>query len=397
MFSRLRKILNFSTRSSLPGGWWPSALSSSGFLGGEQALLAPTMFACVDFIARTIAGTPIIVYKIDSDGDMVPDVKHPLYTLLRYQPNAWQTAFDFDIARVTDLCTSGFFAAKKVLNSSGKLSSLILFDPASVTMTQNLDGRITFSGNLRMGSNSVRRVENVPQAEVHYCPYRTLDGVTPVSPIRYAAESIKYERNILTHGLTFLQNDAVPPMVVSWPKNLTEKSLKAAMDQWKDTSTGANYGKPKFLDQDAKVTKLDMANEDAMYLDARKFNARAICSIFGVPPRMIGIENESKGWQTIGQEGQDFLRFNLRPWLERIIQAITRDFIPEADRQRVIVDFDTSHIDMPDMDTYTKFMRAAMNFGVLSPNDVRKKMRMNKRPGGDVYMYPQNMAKETAV
>ncbi len=396
IYSRIRKLLNSSSALPVSTGWWPQ-ISSNGVISPEQAMLAPTFYACVDFIARTIAATPTIVYWIEKDGDIFEAKDHPLYNLLRWRPNSWQTAYDFKLLQVTDLCLSGFYAAIKVYDSSGNISGLILLDPASVTMTQNLDGRINFSGNLRMGGPRIRRMEGIPQSEVHFCMYRTLDGCTPVSPLRYAAEATRYEKTALSHGVTLLDNDSVPPLVIAFPGKMNDQALQNFKKQWQETGTGAGYGTPKILDQDPKVTRLDMSNEDAQYLESRKFNAISICSIFGVPPRMVGIQEQAKGWQTIEQEGQDFLRFNLRPWIERMVQAQVRDLIPAKDMKRVRIDFDTDHIDMPDMNTYTNFVRTTIDRGVLSPNEVRLKLKKNKRKGGDVYMYPQNMAKETAV
>lgn len=361
------------------------------YVSAHTAMLAPTVYACVDFLSRTIAATPLITYQKTANDGKLPATNHPLYWLLSQQPNNWQTAFDYWLSNITDLCLHGVFISYKVKNAKGHIQRLIPLNPLTLRISQDRTGLLRFSGKGMFGDSQYFEFNEEPQSSFFFSYYRTLNGVTPASPIKYAAESTMFEHTALRRGNRVLDNSAVPPLIISYPEALPKDALENVAKQFRKESSGKNFGRPRFLDRDAKITRLDMSNEDAQYLESREFNSVAICGIFGVPPRMIGLNKQAKGWQTVGEEGQDFLRYNLHPWLTRILQSVYRDLLPESERTKIKFGFDVEHIIRPDSKTQVDLIRAASQYGALNPNEVREMLNRNHRKGGDSFARPMNM------
>ena len=78
---------------------------------------------------------------------------------------------------------------------------------------------------------------------------------------------------------------------------------------------------------------LSMPNNEAQFLETRKFQVTEICRIFRVPPHMIG-DLERATFSNIESQNISFAVHTIRPWLVRIEQAINKTLIPENEKDR---------------------------------------------------------------
>ena len=378
-----------STNPNLWGGGIDFPTTRSGeSVGPVSSMRAPTFYACVDLLSRVIAQLPLRVYTREADGDIFPDEASPLHRVLAVKPNAWQTPFDYWLGNITDICTRGWFISWKNMGG-GRVQALIPLDPGSVQIDQAMDGSLLFSGG-SWGLNKTFNFKREPQRNFFFCHYRTKkDGVTPASPISHYAETIGMELSAIHHGATLLKNDATPPLVVVFPDKRSPEAIKAFGEQWSENGTGGNYGRPKILDGGPKVDRLSMSNEDAQLLQTREFGALSICGLFGIPPRLVGIERNAKGWATVEQQAIEFLSYGLNPWLSRCQNAVSRDLIPVEMAGRVFAKFDTEQLLGADRKTLAEFLGFAIDKRVMSRNEARLKLNMNRVEGGDAFDAPK--------
>src|SRR5690606_26148790 len=73
----------------------PSGTSSGLPVSPGNAETISTVFSCVQSIAETIGGLPLILYRREGNGDRVRASDHPLYRVLHDAPNERQTALEF--------------------------------------------------------------------------------------------------------------------------------------------------------------------------------------------------------------------------------------------------------------------------------------------------------------
>jgi len=283
------------------------------------------------------------------------------------------------------LLRGGFISWKNTL-SDGRISQLIPLHPDTVTREITDSGELLFSGKAQWGANRVLEFDKMNQSQFFWGNYRTSDGVNPESPIKNNMEAIGLALSAEDHGARVFKNDATPPLVIQHPEKLSPEAMTNLATMWKAGGSGANYGMPRFLDGGAKLEKLSMSNEDAQYLQTRKFQKEDICGIFKVPPSMIGDTARAQGWSTLEQKNSDFLTYTLMPYLENIEQATDRSLIPENQWDKVFTDFNTDALLKADIKARTVYYTSMYNLGALSPNEIRKAEGLNKRDeGGDEY------------
>lgn len=357
----------------------------------DNALYISTVFSCVNLLASIIASLPINVYLTEKDGDIIIDKKNPLYRLMRFKPNAWQTAYEYWTYNIECILLRGGFISYKNMVGN-RVASLIPLNPDTIVREQGLDGTIYISGTSNWGYNKTIQFNKTPQSNFFWCNYRTLDTVNPCSIIKYAADSIGLAKTASDHGSRVFANDATPPIVVSVPNPLDEKGLMNLAKMWKAGSSGDNYGMPRFLDRGADIKRLSMSNEDAQYLQTRRFTKEEIAGMFRVPLHLIGDTASSKGWSTLDQLGQEFLTFTLAPYLANIEQSINRAFIPENEWGSTFANFETHMLTRANAVSRTAYNKEMYYIGALSPNEIRLSEGLNKREGGDEYVRAVNLA-----
>jgi len=360
-------------------------------VSADRALYATAVFSCVNLLSSTIASIPLKLYKANGDGDTTEANKNNLYWLLAYQPNKFMTAYDYWLWNMECILLRGGFISWKNVSSSGKVLSLIPLHPDSVLRELSDSGEILISGIVQWGPNKYMRFDKRPASEFFWANYRTLDGVNPASPIKYAAESIGLALSAEEHGARVFQNDATPPLVVEYPQAANEDILNNFATMWKVGGTGTNYGVPRFLDNGAKIQRLSMSNEDAQYFETRRFQREDICGIFRVPPSMIGDTQRAQGWSTLEQKNSDFLTYTLSPYLTNIEQAIQRSLIPESQWGDLYPQFNTKALMKADITARTTHYREMYNLGALSPNEIRHFEGLNSREGGNEYVRQGSM------
>jgi len=107
---------------------------------------------------------------------------------------------------------------------------------------------------------------------------------------------------------------------------------------------------------------------------------------------MIGDTEKSTSWGTgIEQQGTGFVTFTLEDHLTVWEQTVARDLIGD-DEHDIYARFNRSALTKGDIKTRWETHTRAMQWGALSPNEVRAMEDMNPRDGGDVYYDPPNMA-----
>ena len=140
------------------------------------------------------------------------------------------------------------------------------------------------------------------------------------------------------------------------------------------------------------VAQMSMKATDAQWIESRKFSRGDIAMFFGVPPHMIGDTDKASSWGT-GVEHQSigFVTYTLEDHLTTWEETANRDLISE-DEPDVYVRFNRKALVRGDIKTRTEHYTRMMQWGVYSPNEVRKFEDSNPREGGDVYYDPPNMA-----
>lgn len=352
-------------------------------VSAESAMRCSTVYTCVSVLSESVAQLPCLLYRRTPDGGKERATDHPLYELLHDRPNGWQTAFEFWEGVVSHMALYGNAYAYIVRGARGQPTELIPLMPWQVSVRKLPDHSLEY----RIPDGSGTRV--VGAKEVFHCRYRTLDGVTGVSPITYNRETVGLAMAALNMGAEVFGSGATVAGVLSIPGSVGDEALKRIAEAWNSRYHGPDRGqKTAVLDNGAQWKPVAMTAEDAQYIETRKLQRGEIAAIFRVPPHKVG-DMEHATFSNIEHQSIEFVRETLAPWLKRIEQAIARDLIGG---EPLFAEFLIDGLLRGDSAGRASLYRELFATGAISPNEIRDRENMNRiGEQGDARYVPANL------
>lgn len=154
-----------------------------------------------------------------------------------------------------------------------------------------------------------------------------------------------------------------------------------------------------FSKRTMSFTPISLPNNEAQFLETRKFQVEEICRIFRVPPHLIGDLSRST-FSNIEHQSIDFATHTIRPWLVRIEQAMNRALFSENEKagspggRRFYVQFNLDGLMRGDYKSRMEGYAIARQNGWMSANDIRALENLNPIPdeeGGNTYLCNGNL------
>lgn len=359
----------------------------------ETAMRAAAVQSCVRVVSEDVAKLPCILYRRTQDGGKERATEHPLYRLMKAAPNGWQTAFQYLRMGQSHIELAGFTAAYISRGVDGLPIELLPLHPSRVKVEQNPDWTPRFSVTRRTGSAEV-----VPAKNILYVPGLSLDGITGVSVITYARETIGTALATEKHAGRFFRNAATPSGVVERPKEQKALSEPAAQ-RFLETFTAGLSGDKAFraglLEEGMTFRPITMPLKDSQFLETRQYNRSEIAGLFRIPPHKIADLSRSTN-NNIEQQSLEYLTDSLLPRLVSWEQALSRALLSMQEQDEYFFEFLVDAVLRADFRTRMDGYAVGIQNGILSPNEARGKENLNPRDGGDTYYMPVNMAPSNA-
>ena len=353
----------------------------------DRAMRVAAVFACVRIRSGVVANMPLHIKRRVDARTREDASDHPLWSIFRRRPNRWQTPSQFKRMLTAHLLLRGN-AYAMIVRSRGNILSLVPLHPDRVRCTQNDDLSLSYVYTRKDGGQ-VR----LAQSEVFHLVGLTLDGVNGVSVITYARETIGLSLAMEEHGATVFKNGARVSIVLKHPNKLGKEGLeflRASLDDYR--AGGESEGKALILEEGMDTSPLAMTSEDAQWIESRKFSRSDIAMFFGVPPHMIGDTEKSTSWGTgIDSQTQGFVTFSAEDDLTTWEEAINRDLVTDNDND-IYARFNRASLVKGDIKVRWEAHVKALQWGVMTPNEVRALEDLNPREGGDTFYPPPNTA-----
>lgn len=353
----------------------------------ESAPETVAVMACVRVIAETIASLPLILYQWDGEDDRKRASSHRLYNILRYQPNNYQTWYEFAEMMTGHACLRHGGCAEIIIGADGNVQQLIPLHPDCVTPFLFKGKRYfryqPFDGPAR----------TLLPGEMLYLPAMSQDGVKGIDPITYARHAIGLARATEQYGGRFFANDARPGIAISHPTSLGDVAYGRLKDWVESRHKGlANAHKTAILEEGMKIEKIGVDPENAQFLETRKFQKAEIAGFFRVPPHLIG-DLDKATFSNIEHQSRQFIDYTMLPWFTRWEQAIRRDLFTNAEKEKYFAEFLPDALLRGDILSRYQAYATGRSWGFMSANDVRRRENMNKIADGDIYLQPMNTVK----
>ncbi|MEF9880244.1 MAG: phage portal protein [Clostridia bacterium] len=352
----------------------------------RSALQISTVYACVRVIAETVASLPLHVYQ-STDNGSEKAYDHPLYRILHDEPNTEMTSFVLREAMLTHLLLWGNSYCQIVRNGRGHILGLYPLLPDQMTVDRDSSSKLTYD-YLTRDSKTVR----LRPEDVLHIPGLGFDGVMGYSPIALEKNAIGLGIAAEEYGSKFFSNGATPAGVLTHPN--TVKNPSALRESWNAAYGGSsNSNRVAILEEGLKFERISMPNNEAQFLETRKFQVSEICRIYRVPPHLVG-DLEHATFSNIEHQAISFAMHTIRPWLVRIEQAMNRALFSDKEKGVFYVRFNMDGLMRGAYKERMEGYAIARQNGWMSANDIRDLENMNPIPdeeGGNSYLCNGNL------
>ena len=355
-------------------------------VNATTAIQLSTVYACVRVISETVASLPLGVFEATGEGNRKA-TEHPLYRLLHDEPNSEMTSFVLREVMLGHLLLWGNSYSQIIRNGRNKISGVYPLLPDKMTVDRDKNGALTYTYSTASG-----QTVTLPPEDVLHIPGLGFDGVMGYSPIALEKNAIGLGIASEEYGSKFFSNGARPSGILTHPN--TVKNPKALRESWNAAYGGSyNANRVAILEEGMTFTPISIPNNEAQFLETRKFQVDEICRIFRVPPHLVG-NLEHATFSNIEHQSIDFAVHTIRPWLVRIEQSMNRALFSEQEKARFYVQFNMDGLMRGDYKSRMEGYAIARQNGWMSANDIRALENQNPIPaeqGGDAYLVNGNM------
>ena len=371
--------------SSAPAFFFGSSVAGKS-VTARTAIQVSTVYACVRVIAETVASLPLHLYEETDEGSRKA-VKHPLYRLLHDEPNPEMTSFVFRETLLSHMLLWGNAYCQIVRNGRGQIISLYPLLPDRMEVDRDKNGSLIYIYTTADGKRT-----SIHPVNILHIPGMGFDGIVGYSPIAMEKNAIGLGMAAEEYGSRFFSNGATPSGVLTHPN--TVKNPAGLRQSWNAAYGGnANAGRVAILEEGLKFERISMPNNEAQFLETRKFQVSEICRIFRVPPHLVG-DLEHATFSNIEHQSISFGVHTIRPWLVRMEQSMNRALISDNEKARFHTRFNMDGLLRGAYKERMEGYAIARQNGWMSANDIRELESMNpisEEEGGSAYLVNGNM------
>lgn len=342
----------------------------------DSSLSQATVYACVRLLSETLASLPLQVFERTDLGRQESDSPPWLR-----RPNGEMTRFRLIERTVASLLLDGNAFWLYQRDNLGRVTAVTPLHPANVGVCRNKDtGRIEYQ---IAGEDDARDSSTI----LHIPFFEGAGSLRGLSPIAACADAIGFAQSIDEYGAKLFSSGAYLSGVLESDQDMPEAEARRLQAQWTSDHAGLdNAHRPGLLTGGLKWKPLSLPNDQAQFLETRKFQVEEICRIFRCPPHMVQSLDRAT-FSNIEHQGIDFVTHSVRPIAVRIEDALL-SLIDEGQYIR----FNVGGLLRGDMLSRFQAHAIAINTGWESPNEVRALEDMNRADGLDEYRRPLNMA-----
>ena len=297
----------------------PQPLTGPMSVSRDTLLSYVTAQRCVQMISDQIGSLPIYATR---NGSPVPT------PAVLSEPETDRTRSEFLAAATVSLLVDGnMYALIGRRDSMGFPQNLVLLDPEAV-FVRTVAGRIVYKV----------AGQQVDAYDILHIRGFTMPGhVVGRGPLSYNRQAIGAALAGDQYAANTFDSAALPDGVLQSDNEITSDQAAALKSAFIAGNGGRQRG-PAVLSGGVKYQPLEFSSVDMELLDSRRFSQLQICSMFGVPPHLVGVPSQdSKTYSSVTQDSQAFVSFTLRPWLTRLEEGFST-LLPRGQRARFNLD-----------------------------------------------------------
>ena len=354
----------------------------------RTALQHTVVYACVRVLSEAVAQLPLHLYKYTNSGkERVP--QHPLYFLLHDQPNPEMTSFRFRETLMSHILIYGNAYSQIIRNGRGEIIGLYPLTPDRIKVDRDEHNKLIYIYSRYDEANPNIKTQGeivLKQKDVLHIPGLGFDGLVGYSPIAMAKNALGISLACEEYGASFFANGASPSGILEHPGVI--KNPAKIREAWHNAYGSGNSHKVAVLEEGMKYQPIAIPNNEAQFLETRKFQIEEIARLYRVPLHMIG-DLDHATFSNVEHLSLDFVKYSLDPWLVRWEQELMRALLSESEKGKYFIKFNVEGLLRGDYASRMQGYATARQNGWMSANDIRELEDMNmisEENGGNLYL-----------
>ena len=270
----------------------------SDLLAREAYVKNGIAYRCVDEIAKGASQAAILVYQVAADGSRREAPDHPVAKLLR-RPNPTQSRTRLIHEVASHLAINGNAYIEGVGPQTGgrrgQFLELWAKRPDRMKVVPGPQGVAAYVHEVH-GNSFTWEVDPLTyRAGIkHLRLFHPLDDWYGLSPIEVAAMDVDTHNQTREWNQALLQNAARPEGALTTEKRLTDVQFARLKEEIRQKYSGPqNAGRPLLLEDGLQWQQFSFSPKDMDFLESKHTTARDVCTVFGVPPMLLGIPGDN--------------------------------------------------------------------------------------------------------
>lgn len=331
----------------------------------EKALGIGSYYSCIKVIGETMASMDLEVVEKVGKATRA-NTSHPNYWLLHAEPSPHYNRFEWVQAMLMWATSWGNGYSKIVRDRFANAIELKLLPEYEVTP------KITERGKLYYEWVSSKGTEIIMADDMIHLKNIGTTGLIGLSTAAIQRESLANSLAKQQHEGAFYANGAKASGVLMTPGNMGPKERNNLQTSFDKASEGAkNRFKTIILEEGVKYQQLTIPQNDAQFLESKKFDRSEIAGWFRVPPHKIG-DLEKANYSNIEAQDRAFAKDVAVPWAERFQQELNRKLFFESERGKFMTQFNLDDLIKGDIKTRYEVYNSAVQTGILKPTEPRE-------------------------
>lgn len=279
---------------------------------------------------------------------------------------------------------------RKVRNDAGMLTWLLPIPPAAVKV-----GRVKDWQRDGLPSPKVYEVtdgdrrEDLTDYDILHIPGLGYDGVCGASPVRIARQSLGMSLAAEKYGARLWGSGSMMSGILQTEQRLDNDEAERLKSRWRSTVAGVGKSHEiAVLGSGASFQPVSMPNDDAQFLESRRFQVDEVSRWFGIPPHMLFELSGSTSWGTgIEQQTIGWVQFSLAPtWLARVEARLTREATPAGQ----YAEYTLEGLLRGDSAARAEFYNKVVGRPIMTVDEARIRENLPPIDGGDQLYAPLN-------
>jgi HK97 family phage portal protein len=341
--------------------------SSSGVtVTEENSLGVSAYFSCLKVLSETMAQMDLeVVEKVGKTTRA--NTSHQNYWLLHAEPNNHYNRFEWVQTMMFWAASwgNGYSLIKRDRFANAKELQIIPAYEITPKITDR--GLLYYEWTKQNGDKEI-----IKDYDMIHLKNLGANGILGLSTAQLQRDTLGNEMAKVHQEGAFYTNGAKASGILMFPGSMGPKERKNVETSFDEThSKPANRYKTVVLEEGVKYQQLTIPQNDAQFIESRKFAQGEICGWFRIPPHMIGNLTDSN-YSNMESQDRSFAKHTIVPWVVRFQQELDRKLFFDNERGKFQTQFNLDDLIKGDIKTRYEVYGSAVQFGIIKPTEARE-------------------------